>query len=195
MYPMRLSRISVLAVFAAALAGLAPAAAAQDLVPVEGAPIAYRIGVPVGWASSNENGNLTFGHEDAVIIVSATDLVGLQESPPPVTEESRRRILTQRFMGSDSIMMALMTRVASRAAALEQEGLVKEIRTLGGQRAAYLRDRQVQNGVTRWRQAYITVKDAVMYLLVFVVQDSDPDKHKDLFDRVHQSFVLAERPK
>ncbi|HSU15831.1 hypothetical protein [Longimicrobium sp.] len=197
---MRISHISVRAVFAAALAallsGLAPAAAAQDLVPLVGKPIAYRVSMPAqGWNVSTVDDKLMVGRDSVIMIVSATDLVALQGDSRAGTEADRRRILTARFMGSDSIMMALMTRVAARATALEQEGLVQEIRTLGGQRAAYIRDRKVQDGRTTWRQVYLTVKDGIMYLLVFVAQGENPDMHKDLFDRVHQSFVLAETPK
>lgn len=164
---MRISRISARSVLAAALValpfGLAPAAAAQDLVPVQGAPIAYRVSLPgPGWETSNENGSLTVGREDVMIIVSATDLVSLQQRPQTVSEAQYRSILTQRFMASDSVMMALMTRVVANARSLEQ-GLVKEVRTLGGQRAAYIRERQAQsNGEPRWHQAYLTVKDGVV---------------------------------
>jgi hypothetical protein len=195
---MRISCIRVRAVFAALLFGLAPGAAAQQgLLPLEGSPIAYRVNVPYpGWSNTSENGMMMIARDEAMIIVTATDLAVLQERPASMSEEQYRRILTERFMASDSVMMALTTRVVSRAAALEQEGLVQEVRTLGGQRAAYIRARKVQDdGKTTWRQAYLTVKDGIMYMLVFVVQDRNLDKHKDLFDRVHQSFELAAAPK
>jgi hypothetical protein len=180
---MRISNVTPRGVLAAALLallfGVAPGAAAQDLVPVVGAPIAYRVEVPdQGWTRSGDDGMLTVGRNDAMIIVSVMDLATLQQRPASVSESQYRTTLTQRFMASDSVMMALMTRVVSRAPALEREGLVQEARTLGGQRAAYIRDRQVQNGTTRWRQAYLTVKGGIMYMLVFVVQDTDPDKYK-----------------
>lgn len=195
---MRSSHIGARALFAV-LAGLlfgrAPAAA-QDLVPVTGAPVAYRVNLPgAGWNTSNENGMLMVGRDDAMIVVTATDLTTLQQRPANITEAQHRTALTQRFMASDSVMLDVMSRVVAGASTLEPEGLVKEIRTLGGQRAAYIRDRKVENGSPKWRQAYITVKDGIMYMLVFIVQDTALDTHKDLFDRVQQSFALAETPR
>jgi hypothetical protein len=195
---MHVSSIRARAVFAAALVallfGLAPAAAAQDLVPVVGKPIAYRVSMPaVGWTISTENNVLQVSREDAVIMVSATDLTTLREKPASVSEEDYRRILTQNFMGSDSVMMALMTRVAAKARSLEPDARV-EIGTLGGQRAAHVQDRRMQNGEARWHRSYITVKDAIMYMLAFDVPGGNPDAHKDLFERIRQSFVLPDAP-
>lgn len=180
---------------AALLFALAPAAA-QELRVVEGTPIAFRMGVPdaAGWDVSNDSAGLTVGRSDLLMMVSATDLAAMQAPPAGVSRVDQRRILTQRFMGSDSAMMALMTRVIARSGVLERDGLVMEARTLGGQRAAYLRDRATMAGALWSRQAYITVKDAVMYLVVFFVKGNDPDAHKDLVDRVQRSFVLAEAP-
>jgi|GEM_PF-3254483 len=195
---MHISGIRARAVLAAALVallfGLAPGAAAQDLVPVVGRPIAYRVSMPsVGWTVSTENDVLQVSREDAVIMVSATDLTTLQPKPASISEADYRKILTQRFMGSDSVMLALMSRVAANASSLEQDGRV-EIGTLGGQRAARVQDRRERNGVARWHHSYITVKDAVLYMLAFDVPGETPEAHKDLFDRIHQSFVLAEAP-
>jgi hypothetical protein len=195
---MHISSIRARAVLTAALVallfGLAPAAAAQDLVPVEGKPIAYRVSMPAaGWNTSTDIGVLQASREDAVIMVSATDLTTLQAKPASISEADYRKILTQRFMASDSVMLALMTRVAANASSLEQDGRV-EIGTLGGQRAAHVQDRRAVNGVARWHRSYITVKDAILYMLAFDVPGGNPEAHKDLFDRIHQSFVLAEAP-
>ncbi|HEX8211422.1 MAG TPA: hypothetical protein VF584_14720 [Longimicrobium sp.] len=187
-------RIHVLAALAALLSGLAPAAAAQPLVTFQGTPIAYRVDVPVqGWNRSVDNDVLTVGRDDVIMMVSVTDLVSLQQNPGTVSEADQRRIYTQRFMGSDSIMMALMTRVVSSLNSLEPDGRVLEVSTLGGQRGAYVRGR-LQGPTPGVGEAYLTVKDGIMYLLVFFARDSSPEKHQDLFDRVHRSFVLAEAP-
>lgn len=196
---MRISRIRirVRAAFAASLlvllSGLAPAAAAQPLATIQGSSIGYRVDLPAGWEKSGGDDMLMVGRGDVIISVSATDLVALQKTPQPVSVAEQRRIYTQRFMDSDSAMMALMAGVAERLR-LEPDGRMLEVRTLGGQRAAYVRGRPVQNRALGSSQAYLTVKDGILYLLSFIALDNNPGRHQDLFDRVHQSFVLAEAP-
>jgi hypothetical protein len=183
-------------VFAAALfallSAMAPGAAAQPLVTVRGSAIAYRVDVPLGWEQSGGD-DLMVGRDSVFIAVSATDLVPLQKTPLPGSVGEQRRLLTQRFMHSDTVMMAIVSRVA-RNLDLAEDGRVLEVRTLGGQRAAYMSGRPVQSRMKGMAHVYFTVKDGVMYLLTFNAMDTNPEKHQDLFDRVHRSFVLAEAP-
>lgn len=194
-----MSRIRARAVLAAAfvaLLGVAPRAAAQDLTTVTSAPVGYRVDLPVPeWQlQRNDEDMLMVGTTDAVIIASAWDLMANEQPQPSLPEDFHRRIVTERFMGSDSVLLAGVAEALANTGTLQRDGRVAEIRTLGGERAGYMRAQWVRNGDTGWAHAYMTVKDGVMYALLHVVGGTDPDKYKELLDRVRQSFVLAAAP-
>ena len=196
---MHMSRIRARAVLAAAFAALfsvAQGAAAQELTTVTGTPIAYRIGLPVpDWQlQRNDAEMLMVGTTDAVIIASAWDLMANEQRHAALPEDLHRRIVTERFMGSDSTLLAGVAEALANAGTLQPDGQVAEIRTLGGERAGYMRAQWVRNGDTGWAHAYMTVKDGIMYALLYVVGGTDADKYKELVDRVQQSFVLAAAP-
>jgi hypothetical protein len=195
---MHMSRIRVRAVLAAAfvaLFGVVPRAAAQDFTTVTSAPVGYRVDVPVEWQlQRNDAEMLMVGTTDAVIIASAWDLMANEQRHAALPEDFHRRIVTERFMGSDSTLLAGVAEALANAGTLQPDGQVAEIRTLGGERAGYMRAQWVRNGDTGWAHAYMTVKDGIMYALLHVVGGTDPDKYKELVDRVQQSFVLAAAP-
>lgn len=196
---MRMSRIRTHAVLAAAvlaLFGAAPGAAAQGLTTVTSAPVGYRVDLPVGdWQlQRNDEDMLMVGTTDAVIIASAWDLMDAEQRHPDIPEDFHRRIVTHRWMSSDSLLLARVAEALANTGHLQEEGKVAEIRTLGGERAGYMRAQWVRNGDTGWAHAYLTVKDGIMYALLHVVGGTDADKYGELFGGVHQSFVLANAP-
>jgi hypothetical protein len=114
------------------------------------------------------------------------------ESPGPDAEA--RRVATDRFLGSDSLLLTL---VNGGVAQMRSEGTrfdetAREIRSLAGQRAAYLSGRRTDElaAVSRL-EVYVTVKDAIIYLLLFAAPEAEYAGHQALFDRVRASLVLA----
>ncbi len=192
----RIRTHAVLAAAFAALAGTAQAAAAQDLAPLTGTPVAYQVGMPVpAWELlRNDEEMMQVGTADAVIIASAWDLLAQEQRNPAIPDHIHRTIVTNQWMDSDSLLMARVAEALSSTGNLQAEGRVEEMRTLGGERAAYMRTQWEREGDTGWAQAYVTVKDGIMYMLVHVVAGADADKYGEIFGRVHQSFVLAAAP-
>ena len=195
---MRMSRIRTRAMLAAAvvaLFGLAPAAASQPFFPVVGAPIPYEVSLPVDWANvSDDDAMLMLTKDDAVIIVAAADLmdedVGDDDGPMTDAELKERRRFTQELVGSDEMLLGMLN-AGMMSEGLQRDGLVQEIRTLGGRRSAYLRGRVVEGGESEWVEMHVTAKDGIMYMLAFVVQGESMEAYDELFGRIQASFVLA----
>lgn len=195
---MRMPRIRTRAVLAAAFAalfGLAPGAAAQPFFPVVGVPIPYEVSLPVDWENvSDDEEMLMLSKDDALIIVAAADLMAEEgdDDGGPMTdaELKERRQFTQGLVGSDEMLLGMLD-ASLMSEGMEREGLVQEIRTLGGRRSAYMRGRVVEDGEAGWVEMYVTAKDGIMYMLAFIVQGPDTAPYDELFGRIHQSFALA----
>jgi len=185
-------RCAVLAiVLGGALPGRAPAAAAQKLTPVTGSPIAYRVSLPSDAEVENYGEILTAESENAMIFVGAVDLVAAQDERLPVSDGESRRIVTSMFMGSDSLLFGPID-FALQEQDTELTGQVREIRTLGGHRAAYVRGEFQEDGEAAWMEMHLTVKDGILYLLI--VGGSRDNASPALARRIHESFVLADGP-
>lgn len=186
-------------ILACALLGMAPAAHAQiqttsSLNPTIGSPIAYRIGLPKGWAVEREDGTLTMSTEGASIFVGAMDLAA-EADHLPVSDAEKRRILTNMFMGSDSLLFSLLEMgMGSAGTGIAVEEATREIRTLGGERAAYM-TMQCRCETERVRMdMYVTVKDGIMYALILGAKANAFKRHEPLFANVRDSFTLASAP-
>jgi hypothetical protein len=190
-HPTPLHRTLLALLLAAALLGLAPSTAAQKLTPTVGHPIAYRVSLPSG-AEINDNGEtLTAETENMIVFVGAVDLVAGQDKPLPVSDGESRRIMTSLFMGSDSLLFGLIDH-SFREHDVDLTGAVREIRTLGGHRAAYVRGEFQENGEAAWMEVHLTVKDGIMYLLI--VGGMRDNASVALASRIRESFVLADAP-
>ncbi len=191
---MRTSRIRTSAVFAAAVAALSGVeAAAQQLFPVVGIPVAYEVSLPVGWESDNSDpGLLVVQNDGVVIMVGAVDLMAVEGEtgggPMNDAELKERRRLTQRVVQDDSVLMSMVDAMFPGTAELTDK--VREVRTLGGQRSAYARGRYTEDGESGWLELHVTLRDGILYLLMFSTE-GDSDTHAELLGRVRQSFVLA----
>lgn len=195
MRPFRIRTRAVLASALLALFCLAPGAAAQQLFPVVGLSVAYEVSLPVDWEKIGEEEDmLMLGKDDAVIIVAAADLMAEEgeDDGGPMTdaELKERRRFTQTLVGSDEMLLGMLN-AGMASDGLQNEGLVQEIRTLGGRRSAYMRGRVVEDGESGWVEMYVTARDGIMYMLAFIVQGQDMAAYDELFGRIHQSFVLA----
>ena len=180
----------------AALFGLAPAAAGQNLVATVGEPVAFRVSLPEAWDRENEDGmmHVTNEEEDFAILVGAMDLVAAQDDPLPIPEQEARRLLTTMIMGSDSLLLHLFQAGFLSDNEVSVTDLEPELGTLGGERAARLSARFEMEGENGWLRFYVTVKDGVMYMLGFMGKgDFDPGR-EPLMGRVYESFTLADAP-
>ena len=184
---------SILAV--AVIGGLfatAPAAAGQALILSEGTPIPYQVKLPVDWGSAKQDGVLIVGDGNAVVLITAQAIVAdKEEEPLPGSDAEASQQLMNRILGSDSVMMGMLTDQFATGAGMDLSDGVREMRTLGGQRAAYLRGRYEAEGEKGWIDAYLVIKDGIVYLLAFRVPGNDPAPYAPLFTRIHESFVLA----
>jgi hypothetical protein len=185
-----------------AVLSLAPAVSAQSpasvpLTSTVGSPIAYRVDLPTGWKTlEQEDGMLTVGTEQLMIVVGAVDMMGGEESSLSVSEAEWRRSVMNAITGSDSAMLALLTGAAE---AVRQDGefrdVVREIRSLGGQRSAVMRGRIIGDEAAAI-EVNITARDGVMYMLAFSATDADEfAAHEPLFARIRDSVVLAPAPR
>ncbi|HEX2080770.1 MAG TPA: hypothetical protein VHG08_23900 [Longimicrobium sp.] len=178
---------------AGALFGLAPAAASQSLVTTVGEPIAYRVDLPAGAEISRDGPFLAAETPKHIVLVAAADLVAEAEYQLPVSDPEARRILTSVFMDSDSLLLGLMDE-GMRRRNVELVGVVREIRTLGGQRAAYLRGGVGRRGTDGWMEMHVTVKDGIMYLLIVGGMGRAGARDETLAARIRDSFVLPDAP-
>jgi len=194
--------------FAAALLGaalvLAPPASAQDapsLLTSVGSPLPYRIDLPRDWEITRRSQTLPTGtvhvlaaaSGDLSVAVLASDLVeGSQDRPSGAPEAKTRRIVTEMFAKSDSLLLGIMratTGVMKKDARVRD--VVQEIRSLGGQRAAYMRARVERDGESRTVEMHAAVKDGVMYVLVTTVEGGERAAHEPLFARIRDSLRFA----
>ncbi|HST61613.1 MAG TPA: hypothetical protein VLK84_23110 [Longimicrobium sp.] len=184
---------SILAlVVAGGLFGTAPAAAGQALILSEGTPIPYQVKLPVDWGSVREDGVLIVGDGTAAVIITAQSLAeGDEEEPLPGSDAAASQQLIDMILSSDSVLMGMLTDQFATGAGMDLSDGVREMRTLGGQRAAYLRGRYNTDGEEGWIDAYLAIKNSVVYILAFRVPGDDPAPYAPLFTRIHESFVLA----
>jgi hypothetical protein len=196
-------RLSLAATLAIALLGLAPAAPAQTLVSTVGDPIPYRIDLPGDWKItrlSRDAPNATIhalvaaDGANGSVAISAADLAARADRPADV-EARMRRWMTESILGSDSLMYAIMeSSIASNG--WKVQDAVREIRTLAGQRAAYMRGRFEARGMPVSFEMLLTVRDGIYYSIVSIVgMPDDYAAHAPLFARIRESFVLAPAPK
>jgi hypothetical protein len=183
------STVAVLAV--AVLAG-APAAEAQRLVAAVGDPIAYRVDVPAGARIERAGYYMTAETDDAHLTTAAVDMVNDADHHLPVSDREARRIVTDMFIGSDSLLLGLIDE-GMRRRDVRLAGAVREIRTLGGQRAGYIRGRVGRSKDAPSIEMYVTVKDGIMYMLVFTAVGPTA-RVESLAARIHQSFVMPDAP-
>lgn len=191
--PPTLHRCALVLPLAGALFGLAPAGAAQRLVTTVGEPIAYRVDLPAGARISHEHPFLAAETPKHVVLVAAADLAAEADHQLPVSEPEARRILTNMFMESDSLLLGLIDQ-GMRRRNVELVGVVREIRTLGGQRAAYVRGGVGRRGTDGWMEVHVTVKDGIMYLLIVGGMGRAGARDETLAARIRDSFVLPDAP-
>lgn len=187
-------------IVAGGLFGAAPAAAGQMLILSEGTPIPYQVKLPVDWASAREDGALIVTDGNAAVLITAQFITeGEDEEALPGSEAEARQQLMDMILGSDSVLMGMLTDRFAASAGMDLSDGVREMRTLGGQRAAYLRGRYTADAKAGWNaeadegwiDAYLTIKDGIAYILVFKVPGDDPAPYAPLFARIQESFVLA----
>lgn len=204
------------AVFACASA--APAQSSPDSIPLvarTGSLLAYRISFPRGWEVEREEVNASRQAEvqggritntvrvqfegellraesgTRFIQLVVLDAVPVQRSDMPVSWAEQRRIVTNTLLSSDSLLYGVMGSVM-RTQGTDFRNVVREIRTLGGQRAGYLSALLVQQNLTSRTELYVTIKDGIVYVLLFAEADSRFAAHEPLFARVRDSLVFAE---
>ncbi|HVG45747.1 MAG TPA: hypothetical protein VM890_13495 [Longimicrobium sp.] len=164
-----------------------------------GTSVGYRVGIPERWELKEEGEELTATNGRVTLFLGVRDLVTeKRESRLPVSPAESRRIMTNFFMGSDSLLLGLMDRM--RVEMMEERGvhctqLTREVRELAGQHAGFLSlrcDRGRRESVRF--DSWLTVKDGVAYLLMYLGEPKDHAANEPLFDRVRQSLVLADTP-
>lgn len=174
------------------LLGFAPAVPAQQFVPVVGTPIAYQVDLPVEWEVTREDEMLMAGDDVGGVMIAAQDaLAGDDGRPLPASEARARRIRAERLMNADSLLAAVAGMFVSDEE-MEIRDVTREMRTLGGHQAVFVRGHAADDEGSGWFQVYLTIKDGVMYMLVCAVQGEDPTSYDQVFARIHESFVLAD---
>jgi hypothetical protein len=198
-------RLSCLLVLSWVVLGFAPAARAQTSAPVPltttvGDSIPYRIGLPGDWKITRLNGNASNARihalvaedgETRAVAISAADLVARVDRPAGVSEGQMRRMMTETILGSDSLMYEMM-RASTANLGWKVQDAVREIRTLGGQRASYMRSRFESEGAPVSFEMHLTVRDGIFYSIV--AMSDDHAAHEPMFARIRDSFVLAPAP-
>jgi hypothetical protein len=163
-----------------------------------GTPVAYRVGIPVRWELKEDGDKLTATNGRVMLVLGARDLVTNKvESKLPVSDAESRRILTNMFMSSDSLLLGLMDRITEQV--MEERGVrcsqvTREVRELAGQHAGFHSLRCGEGREAARLDTWVTVKDGVMYMLVYAGEPKDYAANEPLFDRVRQSLVLADAP-
>jgi len=192
---------------AAALLGaafiLAPSASAQGgpaLRTAVGTPFPYRIDLPRECeivrgrqtVSDREVHSLTAGSEDLAVVVQTVDLMeGDAQRAPGISDAQMRRIMTDMVVSSDSLLYGIMQSIS---AVMGKSGEIRdpawEIRTLAGQRAAYLTGRIESDGILLRFEMHLTVRDGIMYALMTMAPDKRYASREPLFARIRESLVL-----
>lgn len=201
---MRLLRLSALACLLAAMAppALAQSAASSVLTPLTptvGTPIAYRISLPEGWEIKREDDVLYARQGPLTVVLGSMDMMAAVEDPLPVSDVEARRIMTNMIMGSDSLLYDMMREVSKEEEGYRVTGTVQDIRSLAGQRAAFLRGRYEEDGEIGWAEAHFTIKDGIVYMLMFALEGGERTEaefaaYEPLFTRIRDSLVLADAP-
>lgn len=192
-----LVRNRFLLLLALTLAAFAREAGAQPLTPVVGRPIPYRISMPEGWGVAWAENTLTVDDpdEDIVIVFTAMDLAAAGTRPASMSEAEARRVLTERAMSSDSVLLALLQRNATRLARHPLSDITREIGTLGRERAGWISARTRIEGEPGWLRVGLTVDDGILYLLLFMGRgEPRPEVEEPLIDGIADSFLSAETP-
>lgn len=155
-----------------------------------GHPIPYRIALPEEAEIHEEPGLLSARTEGLVVVVVARDLLHDEANPVPgpVAALARRR-LTRLLMNSDLLLFVLLEE-EFRNRNLKLHDAVSRVRALGGQWAACMRGRLEENGLSGWIDIHATVKDGILYMLVFTMSGDDPGAHEPLLARIRDSLVL-----
>ena len=180
-----------------ALLGIAPAAAAQAAASAAfsttlGDPIRYRISLPRDAEIVREDHMLYAVSDNVVIMVTATDMLKGEAPVLHVSDAEARGVITRMIMGSDSILLALLREgIEESGHGADLLDVRQGITTLGGQRAAQMTARLQEDGGEGWMEMRMTVKDGILYMLMFAVVDDEPAAHEPLFARIRDSFVLA----
>ncbi len=177
------------------LAALAPAAAAQTLVPVTGQPVPYRLSVPEGWAREWKNDVLSVSseHGEVTIAVTALDLVAVQ-NPPPASRAQVRRAITERVMSNDTFHLNLIERNVRRTSPDPLGHVVPEMGTLGGGKAACVSAVTQTTAGEGWIRVCSTVHGGVLYQLLVMGPGAIRPQHESLVARIRDWFVPADMP-
>lgn len=179
---------------------IAPVATAQSstwtaLSTTVGEPVPFRVGLPEGAEIRREQGSVTAVSAGFLVRAGASDLLPELALEQGRFEAKLRRRLTDRLVRSDGTLLGL----AGELQGVLGEGaevlpVVRKVRTLGGRRAAYVQARVRQNGTERWLESYITARDGLCYVLIFMGEGDSGAAHEPLFARIRDSFVLAAAP-
>lgn len=184
--PIRSTRVRSALSLAASLLGVAPAA--RKLTVRVGHPIPYRIALPEEAAIEEASGLLSARTGDLAVVVVARDMLDGEECPVASSAPSRRR-LTRMLMRSDVLLFTLLEEEFGNRN-LRLHDAVRRVRSLGGQWAACVRGRVDDNGVSGWIDIHATVRDGILYMLVFTLSGREPSAHEPLLARIRDSFVL-----
>lgn len=185
--------LAVLLVFTGTLAGIAPGASAQTLIAVVGEPIPYRVSVPEAWRRERA-GRVLFAasaNEELVMMATAADLAAGQGQSASMPA---RKAGTERFMSSDSFLLETTENLVVRSFPHPLSEVVREIGRLGGEKAACVCARTRIDGEEGWMRLCSTIKDAVLYTLVFQGKGELRPEQEPLMARIRDSFVLADAP-
>ncbi|HEX6370365.1 MAG TPA: hypothetical protein VF006_15700 [Longimicrobium sp.] len=192
-HPAPLRRALAAFALAGASLGLAPAGAAQELVPHVGNRIPYRVELPA-MAQISEDGASFRARSGDLLVVLAVGDVGEFRVARSLPEFRRgmdaeaRRALTDVIVSSDALLLGMLDESLSGVALSD---VAKEVRMLGGQRAGYLRGRmRCDCGHMPLVETHVTVKDGIVYALTVAGAGDNPESHEPLMARVHESFVL-----
>lgn len=178
---------------------VAPAAAAQSsttaLSTIVGDPVPFRVGLPDGAEIRRREGQVTALAAGFLVTAGASDLLPELALEQGRFEAKLRRRLTDLLVESDTTLLGLAGELEGvLGAGVEVQPVVQKIRTLGGRRAAYVQARVRQNGMESWFESYITARDGLCYVLIFMGQGESGAGHEPLFARIRDSFVLAAAP-
>jgi hypothetical protein len=196
-------RILPILVLVPAVLATAPARAQrssdQPLREHVGTTVAYRVAIPARWDLKEDGEKLTATNGTLLLVLGAKDLmVGKRETTLPVSPAESRRILTNMFLGSDSLLLGMMDAVGKRIT--EEPGyrcstLAREVRELAGQHAGFLSVRcDHGRGESARFDLWCTVKEGIVYFLMYGAEPKDYAVNEPLFDRIRGSLVLADAP-
>lgn len=128
----------------------------------------------------------------------ATELMlGRAPTPREVAElrrdagdEDGARFMVSRAQRADDGLVAMTSGLASTNPSVQVTGQMREIRTLGGERAGYLHEVKQIDGATWESEGWVTVRDAVFYAMIIAAPEAEFRANRALWDRVAASFVI-----